>query len=111
MPAEHAAIAFTHTVTRNDNHLILDGTGTRERGRHVLADEGQQVEVSRSVAPILPVGLHGEHADRLAIGLQRDAKPLDRERTNFLDLTLCDQLTAALRVPELRNAVPQEVRG
>jgi hypothetical protein len=55
---------------------LLDRANARESGADVLADVGQDIEVSRRVALIGAVRLTDDHADRPSLRRQRRAQPL-----------------------------------
>jgi hypothetical protein len=55
---------------------LLDRASARERGAHVLPDEGEQVPVLLRVADVARIGLHHEHTDRPLLGLERSAQPV-----------------------------------
>ncbi len=62
-----------------------------ECGGDVPADVGEDVAVLLVEADVLRVGLDGEHAERPPFDAQRNADPVERVRTDLVDLTRLDQ--------------------
>ena len=88
---------------------LVEGPGALERRRDVLGDEGQHLEIALGVAAVRAVALDGDHAERPALGSERDTEPRDRQRPQEGDLALIDELPPALLGEEQRDARPEHV--
>ena len=89
---------------------LLDRPCTGQCGGDVLPNERQELQVSCREPAVLAVGLDSQHANSLALVLERDTQPLDRQDAHGLHLALGDHCVELLEGEPCRPASSQEKR-